>query len=235
MEPLPETLEVLSRISSTNDVDLVAAMAEETARLVDSVPGCVGVSITLRDDELTFTWLSTAPRLRDLDAAQFLSGGPCEDASGTGRAAVVPELMDEEQWRLLALAGAAVGVHSSLSMPLVGPRGPFGSVNFYGRQPDTFTGREREVAAIFGADVQSAVANADLSMSSRRRAEGAVQTLEASTRVDIASGILAEQEGITVEEARRRILAAAGRAGAPPLRLAEIVIESATPPPDARH
>jgi GAF domain-containing protein len=232
MEPLPETREVLTRISATSESDLTAVMADETARLVSTVPGCVGLSITLREDELTFTWLSSDSRLRNLDAAQFLCGGPCEDAADTGRPEMVPDLMDEERWRLLALAGAAVGVQSSLSMPLVGPRGPFGSVNFYGQDRDTFTGREREVAAIFGADVQSAVANADLGMASRGRAEGAVDTLEAATRLDIASGILAEQEGITVDEARDRIVNAATRAGSPPLRLAEILIRASSPPPE---
>src|SRR3954447_5563759 len=109
MEPLPETRAALWRMSSTSEVDLASVMQSETERLVAAVPGCVGMSVTLREHELTFTWLVTDPALRTLDAAQFLAGGPCEEAAHHGRGQVVPDLMSEERWRLLAIAGAAMG------------------------------------------------------------------------------------------------------------------------------
>ncbi len=87
------------------------------------------MSVTLRDQELTFTWVATDSKLRTLDAAQFLAGGSCEQAAHDDVTQVVSSLMDEEQWRLLAVAGAAVGVRSTLSLPLRGPDGPIGSLN----------------------------------------------------------------------------------------------------------
>ncbi len=224
MEPLPETREALWRMSSTSEVDLVSLMETETDRLVAAVPGCIGMSVTLRDHELTFTWLATDPELRTLDAAQFLAGGPCEQAAHDGRSQMIPDLMDEEQWRLLAIAGAALGVRSTLSLPLRGEHGLMGSLNFYGRDATTFSGRERNIAEIFGADVQAAVMNADLSMSSRTRADQALDTLDAMDSTDIATGILAEREGIPVEEALNRLRDAAARAAIPVVAIAELVV-----------
>lgn len=225
MEPLPETHEALWRMSAASDIDLLTSMNHEAARVVDAVPGCVGLSVTLREEELTFTWLISDPALRPLDAAQFLDDGPCEAAAREGEVRTVPDLMDEEQWRLLALAGAALGVRSSLSLPLRGPDGPIGSVNFYGREGHTFTGRERRVADIFGADVASAVRNADLGMASRDRALHATQTLDRIDRIDLAVGILAEQNGISVNQALARLRDAAERAEAPLPTIAELVIK----------
>ncbi len=225
MEPLPETREVLQRLATISQVDLTAAMRAEIEQVLQSVPGCVGLSVTLREHELTFTWLATDDRVRLLDAAQFIAGGPCETAAHTGRALAVADLMDEEQWRLLALAGAAIGVGSSLSMPILGADGPIGSVNFYGRDRDSFAGRERTVAEIFGADVESAIMNADLSMRSRPRAERAVESLTAMDRLDVASGILAEQRGLSIAQALERLTDAADRAGVPLEALADLVID----------
>lgn len=225
MEPLPETREALWRMAAASDVDLLTAMKTEAARVVEAVPGCVGLSVTLQENELTFTWLSTRPEVRPLDAAQFLEDGPCEAAAYEGEARAVADLMDEEQWRLFALAGAAVGVRSSLSLPLRGPDGPLGSVNFYGRDGDTFAGRERRVADIFGADVESVVRNADLGMASRQRAQRAPGTLDSIDRIDIAIGILAEHENISVEKAHTRLRDAAERADAPVQTIAELVIQ----------
>jgi GAF domain-containing protein len=224
VEPLPETREALWRMSAESEVDLLTIIDEESRRVVDAVPGCVGLSITLRDHELTFTWLSTDADLRPLDAAQFLEDGPCEVAARKGEPGHVANLMDEEQWRLFALAGAAVGVHSSLSLPLMAADGPIGSMNFYGRDADTFTGRERHIAEIFGADVQLAVRNADLSMASRDRAKRALEVLELIDRIDIASGILAERQGISADEALSRLRDAAERADTPIAAIADVVI-----------
>lgn len=225
MEPLPETREALRQLSSTGDHDLLAMMTQEATQVVAAVPGCLGLSITLRDHELTFTWLATDPRLRSLDAAQFLDDGPCERAATQGTESSVADLLEEERWRLLGLASAAIGVRSSLSLPLLGPDGPIGSINFYGTDGGTFRGRERHIARVFGSDVEAAVTNADLSMTSRQRAEHAVETLEALDAVDIASGILAEREGIPVDEALSRLRDAAERADAPLHEVSEIVIE----------
>lgn len=224
MEPLPETREALGDLSMTSQVDLMRVISSYADRVVAALPACVGLSVTLREDELTFTWLTTSDHLRGLEAAQFLDGGPCEVAAHTGEGAAVSDLLDEDQWRLLGLASAAIGVQSSLSVPLRGPTGPIGSINIYGSKEDAFQGREREIATIFGAEVESVVMNADLSMSSKARAERAAETIEQNDTINIASGVLAERYQTTFDEALSRLESAAERAGTAVHQVAEMII-----------
>lgn len=226
MEPLPETRKALRILSATSQVDLLRVIGEYADRVVEALATCVGLSVTLREDELTFTWLATDDHVRRLDAAQFLDGGPCEEAASTGVELSVPDLMDEGRWRLLRLASSALGVQSSLSLPLHGPDGPIGSINLYGRFADTFLGREIQIAKIFGTDIESWVTNADLSMASRARAENATDTIDMIDTISIASGVLAERDQVSIEEAANRMELTAARANLTVLDVAEIIIRS---------
>lgn len=69
-----------------------------------------------------------------------------------------------------------------------------------------------------------AVANADLSFSTRRVAEQAPKHLRDQARVDVACGIAAALQDIDVESALDRLKGAAQRAGIPMNRVGDIVI-----------
>jgi GAF domain-containing protein len=224
VEPIPESLEVLTRLSSTGDVDLVGNLKQAAGMVVRAVPECVALSISHFDEGLTFTLTSTSDELRLLDAAQYLDGGPCEVAAVEGDEVAVGEVLDEDRWQLFALASAVHGVRSSLSLPLRRDDTVYGSVNFYASTDFAFMGRERDLAVMFGASVQEAVANADLSMSSLGRARQAVTTLDERDRVDTAAGVLAVRHGMTPREARQSLVDAAHRAGVPAAALAELVL-----------
>lgn len=226
MEPIPETHEVLTALSMMGDRDLLQPLQRQAERVVELVPSCVGLSVSMLEEGLTFTWMATQDRVRVLDAAQFLADGPCEVAAYQGEEVEIPDLLDERQWQLLALASAAQGVRSSLSMPLRGPNGLLGSLNLYGSEPRTFSGHERHLAQMFGADVEAAVANADLSMMSRRRAESSLSVLQQRDIIDLATGILADRDGIPLAEARRKLYDAAARAEAPVEAIADLVVAS---------
>lgn len=224
MEPLPETLDLLSQFSMTRAAELTLAMQDKADWIVAELPDCVGLSVTLRDHELTFTWLATDDRLRTVDAAQYLAGGPCELAASVGEEVAFPDLLSEERWQLMARAGAAVGVRSSLSLPLRDGEELVGSINLYGADEETFKGAERALATAFHADVEDAVSNADLAMSSVDRARKAVSTLEAIDKISVASGIIAARDDIPVGEALDLIRSAAMRAGADHAAVAELII-----------
>lgn len=213
-------------LSRAGDRDLLWPMQRQAERVVEAVPGCIGLSVALMEEGLTFTWLATDDRMRSLDATQYIESGPCEVAAYQGEEVEITDVLDEERWRLFALSTAARGVRSSLSMPLRGPDGPIGSLNLYGGEPRTFSGEERRIASMFGAELEAAVVNADMSMASRRRAEQSVRILRERDTVDIAVGILADRQDIPLEEARRRLLAAAERADAPVQLVADLVVAS---------
>jgi GAF domain-containing protein len=224
MEPIPESLEVLTRLSATAEVDLVAELKGAAARVVEAVPNCVGLSIAWFDEGLTFTLLTTTDRLKVIDAAQYLDGGPCEMAALDGEEVDLGDILDEQRWQLFGAAVGAAGVRSSLSLPLRQSGSVYGSINFYGSTTDTFAGSQGQLARMFGAAVDDAVSNADLSMASVRRARSAVETLDARDTVNKAVGALAARERISVDEARSRMQDAADRAGASLAAVADLVL-----------
>ena len=62
MEPLPETEEALDEYLEEDDSDLRAVLMELGRRAVELVPSCVGLSLGMVKDGLTFTLVATAER-----------------------------------------------------------------------------------------------------------------------------------------------------------------------------
>jgi GAF domain-containing protein len=228
VEPIPESLEALTMLSMAAEGPLVPQLQQAADKVVALVPECVGMSVSHFDDDLTFTLLATSDRLRMLDAAQYLDGGPCEVAAidGADIDVDVDDVLDEDRWQLFALASAAQGVRSSLSLPLRRRSSILGSVNLYARTPYAFIGREGDLARLFGARMSDAVANADLSMASVGRARVAVKTLEDHDTIVEAVNRLAAIERVTPAEAEDRLYDAANRAGVDTLSLARLLLET---------
>jgi GAF domain-containing protein len=175
VEPIAESLEALTRLSHDAE-DLAENLRQTASRVVQAVPECVAISISHFEGDLTFTLVTTSDELRVVDAAQYLDSGPRESAAIDGDEIDIGDVPDEDRWQLFALASAITGVRSSLSLPLLRGDTVYGSVNFYASTDHAFIARERDLAVMFGAQVEAAVANADLSMSSPARARQAVDT-----------------------------------------------------------
>lgn len=228
VEPVPETLEALDELETDiDDTALTTGLITTAGRAREVAPGLVGVSVALRRLDVTFTLVATDEEIATLDAVQYVASGPCVDAIDLGHGvATSPDgLLNESRWQDFARASAAAGVHSTLTLPVVAPDGDVvATVNLYGRTADTFEGRHRELADVFGAWAPGAVTNADLSFSTRRAAAEAPQRLEELALVDTATGVIAAQRGITVTEARAQLEDAARCAGVPLVRLARVVV-----------
>lgn len=227
MEPIPEVRAAASRLSALADetMDLMAGLEAVSVLAVALLPSCVGVSITVVVDGDPFTVTATSAEATVLDAMQYVDGGPCVVSAVTDRLEPVGDVLDEERWQLYAVAAAAVGVRSSLSMPLRGPDGAsFGALNLYAGEPEAFSGKQERIAELFGVHVNDMVRNADLSFMTRDFARELPQRLEDHQRVNEAIGVLSERRGWSPQEARARMEVAAGRAGAPISSIAEVVM-----------
>ncbi|WP_210441423.1 GAF and ANTAR domain-containing protein [Nocardioides xinjiangensis] len=227
MEPIPETLEALDELRlDPDDEDLAERLTATADRAREVAPGLVGVSIAARDAGVTFTLVATDEEIATLDAVQYVDSGPCVEAIDLDRGiSTSPEgLLSEERWQDFARASAAAGVHSTLTLPVVRDDEVVATVNLYGGAPDTFEDRHEELADVFAAWAPGAVTNADLSFSTRAAAEEAPERLEESLVLDQATGIIAEQRGITPEEAREQLEDAARRAGIRVSVLAHVVV-----------
>lgn len=219
MEPIPESARAADELEvPAHDDDLLDQLRRQAARVVAVAPGCVGMSVTTFDDDVTLTLVATPSEMATLDAAQLHDGVPRTAAVDTG-VALSPDLtlLDEGRWQLFAQVSAARGVRSTLSMPVLGPTGSVvGGVTLYGAATTTFDGLHEDLALVCHAWAGGAVANADLAFDSRRRARAAPEELRERVRIDTAVGVLAHALGIPVEVARTRLREAAASAGTSP-------------------
>ena len=228
LEPIPPTAEAFELLRGDDEgiESDVRRLAEEVRALV---PAVVGVSLSFREPAVTFTLAATARDLATLDAVQYLHDGPCVAAVREGELHEVREtddVLSEARWSAYARASAHLGIRSSLSVPVRLEGEVVGGLNVYAATVDAFDGRADAVAALVQAPVGSAVRDADLSFSSRLRAEQSVRTMENQITVDVAAGMLAEREHITVDEAITRLEQAAAQAGVPVASLAVLLIDS---------
>jgi GAF domain-containing protein len=215
VEPIPETREVLDELISHGDLDVGVALLRMGRRAQEIVPDCVGLSLALLEDGLTFTLVASSDEIASLDAVQYLDGGPCVAGAHDGERRMVDEnrLTDEGEWHMYARVSAAAGVASSLTLPIVRNGRVVGTVNLYAAAPDAFEGRQDELASALGASAEDAVANADLSFSTRLEAVQAPERLADQDDVDIAVGIIAASQGVDIPTAEERLRQAAARAG----------------------
>src|SRR4051794_3018224 len=181
----------------------------------DIVPECVGLSLALFEDGLTFTLAASAEDIAGLDAVQYLDGGPCVAAAHDDETveANTGDLIDEHRWLLYARASAAAGVAGSLTLPIVRGEQVTGSVNLYASTENAFAGHHQELAAALGASAVHAILNADLSFSTRLAAAEAPKRVVEQNEIDRVLGIIAASRHVDIPAARERLRQAAARAG----------------------
>jgi len=227
VQPIPESREAMAeRDAALEDDDLLERLSAIGVGVRELVPDCLGMSLALIEDDLVVTLVATDAEIAILDAMQYLFDGPCVEA--VRREDVLElnddEVLDEEEWRIFALASAACSVASTLTMPIVAEGKVVGSVNLYAGSGHAFTGHHDALAELLGAWAPGAVANADLSFSTRRLAEDAPRRLRERARFDTAVGLLAARGPMELDQARRRLVSAAERAGVSLSRIAQAVI-----------
>jgi GAF domain-containing protein len=228
VEPIPPTaqaLESLSRYGDPSAGRALESLAQVARRLV---PECNGISLTVMEDGVSLTLVASSEETAFLDAMQYLDGGPCVQAVEDGVALMVNErdALDEGLWSLFSRASAAVGVASSLSLPILRDGRVVGGANLYASSPDAFAGRHQEIADAIGAWAPGAVTDADLSFDRRREAAETARRIADQAEINVAIGIVAESQAVTADVARRRIAEAATRAGLTEVDVARMVLEA---------
>jgi GAF domain-containing protein len=226
VEPIPETREALRELSSTSQTDVEASMHRLADLVVELIPSCVGLSLSLSGTGLTFTMVSTDRRAAALDGVQYLGGGPCVESAHDGHEVRMDDALDEERWHEFALAASATGVRSSLSIPVVRGEQVVGAVNVYAADPHAFDQRAEALRALIRASTGPAVANADLSFATRAEARATPGTLRERAVVDMAVGFLAASRSMSIDQARQLLDDAAARAQVEVPMLAETVLRT---------
>jgi GAF domain-containing protein len=227
VEPIPESVEAIQeRDAVMEDDDILERLRDASLEVQRIVPDCIGLSVASVLDDLVVTLVATDPEIALLDAMQYLGHGPCVAAVSSGHVVELnnQDLLDEEEWRIFALASAARSVASTLTLPMLEDGHVVGSINLYAASGHAFGGHHEELAALFGAWAPGAVENADLSFSTRLEAERAPARMRDRARIDTAVGLFAGREGLSTGAALARLEDAATRGGVSLTRIAQAVI-----------
>lgn len=230
MEPLPPTAEAFEKLDRVGFSDAESVLKRLGRRALAEVPECVGLSLTLVEDGITLTLVSSSLDVAQMDAMQYLDGGPCVEAVGDGLTVETHDLdlLDEDRWSLFSRSSAAAGVRSTLSLSISDGRSIVGGINLYAGVPNAFEGHVDALASTFHADALSAVTDADLAFSTRLSAAAAPEILAARADVQVAVGMIAAQRGLDLDGAESQLIEAAAQAGIPLQQVARAVIAAHT-------
>lgn len=204
MQLLPQSREALDEYvaESVDDVEGLLRVIEGWA--VRAVPDCVALSVTLLDEDLTFT-------LVDEEATQARDGS--EDVSSGDRAREDAYALDEAGWADMARERAFAGIASTVSLPVVEHGRAVLNIDLYASTAHAFRDRVDGLVEALGAWQAGAVTNADLSFETLRRAELAPALLREQRLVDVAVGLVAARMAVTTRDAAVLLDVAAEQAG----------------------
>jgi hypothetical protein len=190
-------------------MQLLEDLGRTLEQVSETVPGCIGLSLARADHEGTCTLAASEERIAVLDAIRYLDGG--HDLS---------EHLVDGRWDLFARACDAVGVRSTVTLPVARDDLVVGSVHLYAGNDQGLDERDEDLARALDAVALEVVLDSEVSLTTRRLAEPAPLSLRGEGAVNRAVGTLAVHLDIDVATAYSQLADAALRAGITPERLA---------------
>lgn len=227
--PMAQTIEAIGELDPmVADDDLLEQLVQASGRVRRLVPDCIGISMTLRNESVTFTLVASDAQVALLDAVQYVAGGPCIDAVTTG-AVIDLHTRDRLDWPIFTHASRQLGVATTLSLPLRDDGRGAAGVNLYGASVGCFDGHHDALARVFGTLANDAVVDADLAFATRTAALSAPRILRERVIIDVATALLGSALHLDEKQAGARVTDAAARAGLAEVdvaRLLTTVLES---------
>lgn len=184
------------------------------------VRGAEAASLTLiGTDGAPTTPVFTSVLAQGMDAVQYQAKeGPCLEAATADQwtAILVEDLQDGTRWPTLAVAGAAAGARSVLSVSLFagpstgtgGVRQAVGSLNLYAGTAGAFGGSERDTALLLALYAALAVAATEAIGDAGLRVDQLKAAMATRTVIGQAQGILMERNRFTAGQAFDRLRSA---------------------------
>ncbi|WP_228943151.1 ANTAR domain-containing protein [Nocardioides sp. Leaf374] len=221
MQPIPESVAAVDNLDAASvDDDVLRWLCLLGERAREVVPDCVGLTWEHADLDLVLTVEATAAERAATSSAELpvmaataASDDPCQ----------------EQSWSSSGRASAALGVGSTLTLPIMHGQRVVGTVDLYAATPGAFAGRHDELARLFDAWAPGAVTDADLGFARRDDACEAPRRAEDRAAVDTATGVWAALLDVDVVTARERLRETALGLGLTEAELARAVIGRASP------
>lgn len=180
--------------------DLLTELAGLAVSTVDPAVSC---GITLEHDHSPYTVAASDARAVIIDEYQYGGGtGPCLEALRTGLMVLVDDQETDPRWPEYRAAAIALGVRSSLSLPLMVGEASLGAMNIYAQSgPGAFGEEQITRARVFADQAAAALALAIRQIEQQETARQLEQALVARTLIDQAIGMLMAQQRCDAETA----------------------------------
>jgi GAF domain-containing protein len=167
-----------------------------------AMPSVEAASVTLIRGEKPFTAAYDGQMALDADELQYERGyGPCVDAGLAGQMFLVDDMRSDQRWPDYAENVTALGVLSSLSVPLPFQGATIGALNTYASQPKIFDDTDVELAQEVAAWIAIAVGNAEAASRTREDLTQLRTMMTSRAFIEQAKGILMERHKIKEVEA----------------------------------
>jgi GAF domain-containing protein len=177
-------------------------LTEITSIARRAIPGSEASSITLIRGETAFTAAFDGQLAMDADELQYQRGyGPCVDAGRAGQLFLVEDMLGEQRWPDYAQHVAALGVRSSLSVPLPFQGVTIGALNNYAAEPGAFGEPDIAVGHEVAAWIALAVGKADMITRTVDELAGMRAAMASRAVIEQAKGILMERWKLTEDQA----------------------------------
>lgn len=187
-------------------MSLPALLTRVAELAVRAIPGADGAGLTLLQEGTSDTIVATADFVRAVDDIQYgLGEGPCITAAADGVTVRSGSLGGDKTWPRFGPRVSRLGVHSALSLPLIGSDGVLGAMNIYAHRPDAFDERAAARGELYAVPAAISVQNAHVLDQAVRLAAQLETALTSRAVIDQAIGVLVARSGYTPTEAFARL------------------------------
>jgi GAF domain-containing protein len=179
------------------------ALLEDVVHLAaDTIGPELWCGITLEVPEGPVTVALSHEAATRLDHVQYDHGdGPCLHSLRHGELVLLEDTERERRWAEYCVAATALGVRSSLSVPLHSTGHAPGALNLYADRPSAFGQKEIGRAEAFGAEASRALDLAGRLNSAVELARQLRQALLSRSTIDQAIGVVMAQNRCDADEA----------------------------------
>ncbi len=180
----------------------------------DASAGTGGAGVTLVEEGGAFTASHSDDVTKQADAMQYALGqGPCLSAWQRRSIIRIDSMPEERRWPLWCSAGAAMGIMSSLSVPLRVAGTEVGAMKAYSPLRSNYDERDEEIMRMLAERSSIVITSVWESSGADQLSERLADAMETRRVIGIAEGILIAREGLDEEGAFRMLREAALRNG----------------------
>lgn len=193
---------------------------------ITAVLGLAGSGVVLGgEDGLQFV-TAYSERIAVLERFQEATQtGACVDAFRTGELVVVPNLATEvRRWPGYSAVAIALGTSAVVGVPMRLHDRTFGALNLYGEGTRSWTEEDLAAAVVLTDMATGYLINASRHRQQDQLNEQLQQALDSRVVIEQAKGIVAQAEGVGVEQAFQRIRHYARSHGSPLREVAESIV-----------